>query len=191
MDIQLLHLSKCFDKKQVLNDVNLTFMEGYVNCLMGASGIGKTTILHLLMGLVKPDAGKILGMEDRRVAVIFQEDRLIEHWNAVENVRLVCDKQVTQKMIEEEFQKVGLEEYKEKPVRSLSGGMRRRVAIVRAMLAQSNLVIMDEPFKGLDESLKNTVIAYVRQKTAGKTVILVTHDKEEIPLLEGKLLLME
>lgn len=187
MDISLHQVSKQFGQNQVMKDLNFTFMEGQINCIMGVSGSGKTTLINLLMGFIKQDAGEIRGLQGRQIAAVFQEDRLIEHWDAIKNVRLVCGKAVTAQKVEEEFDKVGLEEYLEKPVRDLSGGMRRRVAIVRAILAESDLVIMDEPFKGLDEALKRKVIEYVRQKTRGKTVIVVTHDKEEVQLLEATL----
>lgn len=187
MDIELLHIVKRFDQKQVISDFSAIFREGQVNCLMGASGIGKTTIINILMGLLKQDSGEIHGMEGRRIATVFQEDRLIEHWDAIKNVRLVCDKSVARETIEQEFKKVGLEDYENKPVSKLSGGMRRRVAIVRAMLAQSDLIIMDEPFKGMNEELKSMVIDYVKQKTLGKTVIIVTHDKEEAESFKAKL----
>jgi NitT/TauT family transport system ATP-binding protein len=191
MDIKMLHLFKAFDKVLVLKDVSLTFTEGQVNCLMGASGIGKTTVINLLMGLISQDSGEVRGMEDKRIAVVFQEDRLIEHWDSVDNVKLVCSKQITKEMVEEELSRVGLRDYENKQVSTLSGGMRRRVAIVRALLASSNLVIMDEPFKGLDENLKKKVLKYVCEKTKGKTVIIVTHDKEEIELLGANRIVME
>jgi len=185
MDISLHHVSKQFGENQVIKDFNTIFTEGQMNCIMGASGSGKTTLINILMGLIKQDCGEINGLQGKRIAVVFQEDRLIEHWDAIKNVRLVCDKSITAWNVEQEFVKVGLEEYLNKPVLDLSGGMRRRVAIVRAMLAKSDLVIMDEPFKGLDEALKRKVIEYVKQKMQGKTVLVVTHEKEEVQLLEA------
>jgi len=183
MDISLHHVSKQFGQNQVIKDFNTTFIEGQMNCIMGASGSGKTTLINILMGLIKQDCGEIHGLQGKKIAVVFQEDRLIEHWDAIKNVRLVCDKSITAWDVEQEFANVGLEEYLNKPVLDLSGGMRRRVAIVRAMLAKSDLVIMDEPFKGLDEALKRKVIEYVKQKMQGKTVLIVTHEKEEVKLL--------
>lgn len=152
---------------------------------MGASGIGKTTILNLIMGLTKPDSGEILGMHGREIAAVFQEDRLIDHWSAIKNIRLVCDKEISDQQLEQEFLEVGLVDIKDKPVKYFSGGMRRRVAIVRAMLAKSDVVILDEPLKGLDEALKLQMIDYIRQRTKGKTVIVVTHDKDEAVQLEA------
>jgi len=139
------------------------------------------------MGLIKPDAGQIIGLEGIKIASVFQEDRLIEHWDAIQNVKLVCEKSITVEQIEEEFRKVRLDDYKNKPVLYLSGGMRRRVAIIRAILAPSQLLILDEPFKGLDEELKNSVIRFLVEKTKGKTVIVVTHEKDEVEALGGNI----
>jgi len=187
LDIQLIGISKAFEQIQVFKNLNLTFTEGRIHCIMGASGIGKTTLLNLLMGLIKPDAGQIIGLEGIKIASVFQEDRLIEHWDAIQNVKLVCEKSITVEQIEEEFRKVRLDDYKNKPVLYLSGGMRRRVAIIRAILAPSQLLILDEPFKGLDEELKNSVIRFLVEKTKGKTVIVVTHEKDEVEALGGNI----
>jgi len=191
MDIKLINLAKQFDQKVIFKDLNVTFLEGKMNCLMGASGIGKTTVINILMGLVEPDSGEVRGGQGKRVAAVFQEDRLIEHWNATQNVKLVCDKTISVDIIEQELLKVGLEDHQDKLVKNFSGGMRRRVAIVRAMLAKSDLIILDEPFKGLDETLKNQVIEYVKLRAKGKTVIVVTHDKEEVQLLEANLITLQ
>ncbi|NLP34099.1 MAG: ABC transporter ATP-binding protein [Clostridiales bacterium] len=190
MDINLINIVKRYKQNLVLNKVNLTFKEGCLNCIMGPSGVGKTTLINLLMGLEQPDSGEIQGLEDKLIAAVFQEDRLIEHWDAISNVKLVCDKKITVNQIEQEFAKIDLSEYKNKPVHTLSGGMRRRVSIIRAMLHQSNLIIMDEPFKGFDSSLKQKVIEYVKEKTAGKTVIIVTHEIDEVRILQANLILL-
>jgi NitT/TauT family transport system ATP-binding protein len=188
MEVRLIHLSKKFNEKELFNDLNITFQEGRINCLMGASGIGKTTLINILMGFVKQDKGEVQGIKGRSIAAVFQEDRLIEHWDALKNVKLVCEKNVSIEQIKQELYRVGIEEVQGKPVNKFSGGMRRRVAIVRAMLANSDLLILDEPLKGLDESLKLQVIEYVKEKAMGKTMIVVTHDKEEVQLLNASLI---
>lgn len=185
MDIKLLHIYKQFDNKPVLKDLSITFSEGRISCLMGSSGIGKTTLINLIMGLEEPDSGEITGLEDKVISPVFQEDRLIEHWDALDNIKLVCPKDVSDKIIEEELFKIGLFEDRKKPVIALSGGMRRRVALLRALLSKGNLLILDEPFKGLDDELKNKVIEYVKEKTKGNTVIVVTHDLKDAELLEA------
>ncbi len=187
MEIRLIHVNKSFGNHRLFADLNLAFREGRIHCLMGASGSGKTTLLSMLMGLEKPDSGEIKGMEGKRIAAVFQEDRLVEHWDGVKNVKLACARAITRQEIAAELKEVGIDEAWGKAVRNFSGGMRRRVAIVRALLAESDILILDEPFKGLDEQTKMLVMAYVKKKTQGKTVILVTHDKEEAKELGAEL----
>lgn len=186
MDIRLVKLHKQYNGKTILKDLDMTFTEGTISCIMGASGRGKTTLVNILMGLVKQDGGDVLGLQGVRCSAVFQEDRLIEHWDAVKNVRLVCGKEITDTMIKEQLGRTGLEDITDKPVRAFSGGMRRRVAIVRALLAESSLILLDEPFKGLDEALKEQIINYLKEQAVGKTVIVVTHDRKDAELLGAK-----
>lgn len=123
------------------------FPEGKTTCIRGRSGCGKTTLIRLLLGLDIPDKGKIEGISDRKISAVFQEDRLCENLSAASNIRLVCTETISDRELEEAYKAVALQ----KPVRELSGGMRRRVSILRALLADSDCVIMDEPLRGLDE----------------------------------------
>lgn len=188
MDIELKNVTKRYGEKTVLENLNMTFKEGRITCLMGASGVGKTTVVNLLLNLIKQDNGEIAGLEGRSASAVFQEDRLIEHWNAVRNIRLVCAKEVTEVRAVYELSKLGLSGERNKPVREYSGGMRRRVVIIRALLAKSDLIILDEPFRGIDITMKKQVIEYIKNNTVGKTVIVVTHDKEDAQLLEADIL---
>lgn len=190
MDIKLHHIVKKYEDKTILEDVTITFLEGRMNCLMGPSGSGKTTIINLIMGLIKPDSGEITGCKNKKIAAVFQENRLIEHWDALKNVKLVCDKSVTKEQVIRELYKVGITDCENKAVQDFSGGMKRRVALVRAVLAKSEILIMDEPFKGLDEAMKKQVIEYVKQNVQGKTVIVVTHDKDEVNQLGANLIVL-
>lgn len=190
MDIKVVNLNKSFNGQQVLNNVSMAFKNGKITCLMGASGKGKTTLANIMMGLQKADSGHIEGLQGKKISAVFQEDRLIEHWDAVKNIFLVCRKDFTEDYIHKNLNKIGLTDYEKKPVSSLSGGMRRRVAIVRALLAEYDVLIMDEPFKGLDFELKKQVIGYVKKMTEGKTVIIITHDKDEIEMLKADLVTM-
>ncbi len=191
MDIRLININKEFDGKKVLQHLDITFRAGTISCIMGPSGSGKTTLANILMGLIKPDSGEIQGLKEVKISAVFQEDRLIEHWDALKNVQLVCGKEITEEVVREHFQKVGLEVLTKKPVRSFSGGMRRRVAMVRALLADSDLILLDEPFKGLDKTLKHRVISYLLEQTVGKTVIVITHEKEDAKLLGAELHTLE
>ncbi len=187
MDIVVRDLSKTFNENRVLNNINYTFREGCITCIMGPSGSGKTTLFNILMGLMKPEAGEITGLEGKKISAVFQEDRLCESFTAIQNITAITGKKYTVPEIEAEFKKVELTEYEDKPVRELSGGMKRRVAILRAVMAESDIIFMDEPFKGLDEALKLKVIDYVRNKVKGKTVIIITHDMTEAEMLSDKI----
>lgn len=188
MDIKVININKSFKDQQVLNNVNFTFPSGKITCIMGASGIGKTTLAYILMGLLKADSGEVDGLQGKKVSAVFQEDRLIEHWDGVKNIMLVCEPNITKEKVHDNLKEIGLTDYKGKSVKDLSGGMRRRVAVVRAILSDYDVLIMDEPFKGLDEELKKRVINYIKEKTKGKTVLIITHEKEEVALLDANVI---
>lgn len=191
MDITLRHVSKSFGTLSVLKDLSLNFEENKITCIMGPSGCGKTTLLHLLLGLHSVDSGSITGLDDKIPAVVFQENRLLDQQDAFTNIRAVLKHPMTNETLSEQFEKIGLKDYEGKPVAELSGGMKRRVAILRALLTEdSNLLLMDEPFKGLDEALKLQVMQYVKEKAQGKTLIFVTHDKNESVALDATLILL-
>ncbi len=187
-DIIVSNLKKQFGQKLVLDQFNAVFPSGKTTCIMGPSGCGKTTLLHLLLGLEKPDAGNIEGLHDLKLAAVFQEDRLCEEFDAITNVKIAVSEQITIARIQEHFRLLELSDYENKPVSTLSGGMRRRVAIARAMLAESDLVIMDEPLHGLDEKLKEKVLSYLKSAVIGKTTIMVTHNGDEARFLADKIL---
>ena len=191
MDIQVNKVCKSFKGQQVLNNVTMSFSEGTITCIMGASGIGKTTLAYILMGLDKADSGEITGLQGRKVSAVFQEDRLIEHWDAIKNIMLVGRDDVTGETVRQHLEETGLTEYKDKPVKALSGGMRQRVAIARAILSEYDVLIMDEPFKGLDEDLKEQAVSYVKKHSKGKTTIIITHDIREVDKLHAELIRME
>ena len=191
MDIQVNKVCKSFKGQQVLNNVTMSFSEGSITCIMGASGIGKTTLAYILMGLDKADSGEITGLQGRKVSAVFQEDRLIEHWDAIKNIMLVRRNDVTGETVRQHLEETGLTEYKDKPVKDLSGGMRQRVAIARAILSEYDVLIMDEPFKGLDEDLKEQAMSYVKKHSKGKTTIIITHDIREVDKLHAELIRME
>ena len=189
-DLKVQGISKRFGEQAVLRNVTATFPAGSVTCLLGPSGFGKTTLLRIIAGLEQPDAGRIEGAPER-IGFVFQEDRLCEDFSAVSNVRLVTGKSMPKEEIIRHLMEIGLGDSLDKPVREYSGGMKRRVAIVRAVCYPADLLILDEPFKGLDEKLRLEVIGYIRKHTAGKTVICVTHEPDDAERLGGENIEME
>ena len=185
MPIKIKHIWKSYGEQRVLADFSLTVEDGEKICLMGASGIGKTTILSILAGLVKPDFGEIEGMEGKKLSMVFQEDRLLETFDAYTNIQAVYGKTYDINFIRKQFEAVGLTDYEQKPVNKLSGGMKRRIAIVRAMLSDAPILLLDEPFKGLDEHIKQQVIRYISRQCRDKIIILVTHDRTDIAEMNG------
>lgn len=181
-DIKICRLSKSFGEKDVLRDLTLTLVGGGRYALMGPSGCGKTTLLSILAGLLRADGGRVEGLPPR-VSMVFQEDRLLDGLSAYRNLRVVLPASVSDAAIFGCLAALGLGEDAQRPVSELSGGMRRRVAIARALLAEGELLLLDEPFKGLDEATRAQTAAYLVQHTEGKTVLLVTHDSEEAALL--------
>ncbi len=186
MDIVISNLTKRFGENTVLDRFCATFRAHELTCIMGPSGGGKTTLLNILMGLMPPDSGAVQGVP-RLKSAVFQEDRLCEGFHAVSNVRLVCDKMMGNDLIISHLERIGLKDNLTKPVSEFSGGMKRRVAIVRAMLAPSDILFLDEPFKGLDDRTKRETMEYVRNNTNGRTVVLVTHNMEEVKVFGGQL----
>lgn len=181
-DICIRNLSKSFGGKKVFENLNMTIKGEAMTCIMAPSGAGKTTLLRILMGLEEADSGVVAGLENKRFSAVFQEERLCENMTAQDNVKLVLPRGMTtlgSRTVQQEMARLGLGECYAQPVMELSGGMRRRVSILRALLAQYDVLFLDEPFQGLDDALKVQVIAYTKEKTRGKTVIFVTHDQRE------------
>ena len=187
-DIVMEKLTKRFGEHTVLRDFSLTIPAGTLVGVMGESGCGKTTLGNILLGLLEPDGGEITGLPEKRAAV-FQEDRLLEERTPLQNVRAVTGRKRSRREILDFLAALGLPDGAEKPVKTLSGGMRRRVAIARALLADWDFLVMDEPFKGLDEATRERVTAKTLEAIAGKTVLLITHDQRDAALCHRVILM--
>lgn len=169
-------VGKSYDGQPVLQNVNWRIEAGQRWLVSGISGIGKTTLLRLLMGLETPDCGRISGIPGVRFAPVFQEDRLVEHWSALENVGLVCpDAARVREILTGLLPGASLQQ----PVRTLSGGMRRRVALARALAAESDVLVLDEPFTGLDAAAAERAAQVIAAYRDGRTVVAVSHGMEE------------
>lgn len=187
-EVQIKNLNKAFGKNPVLVNLNMNFPKNKITVITGPSGCGKTTLLNIMSGIEKQDSGEVL-MSDKSISYIFQEDRLLPHFTVYQNIAFVLKSTMTptemKPVIEKYLALVKLMEAKDKYPSQLSGGMKRRVAIARAFAYKSRLLLMDEPFKGLDDKLKKEIIEeFLRiYREDKRTVILVTHDMEEAKLL--------
>ena len=189
MDIVISDLTKSYGENLVINKFNGVIKYAERTFVMGPSGCGKSTLINILMGITPYDDGNIQGVPELK-SVVFQEDRLCEAFNAVSNVKLVCSSKVKDEEIIFHIEQIGLKDDIKKPVIELSGGMRRRVVIVRAILADSEILFLDEPFKGLDNVTKKNVMSYIIENTKNKTTIIVTHDIEDVNALGGQVMVM-
>lgn len=168
--IVLRHVSKAYNGRAVLADVSESYAAGNVYYLTSPSGSGKTTLLRLLSGLEEPDSGEIEGM--KACSMLFQEDRLCEDYDALRNVTMVTsDRQKAW----EALRKLLDEEALTKPCSQMSGGMKRRVALVRAMEAEADAVLLDEPFTGMDAVTKQLAERYIQERRGDKIVVIATH----------------
>lgn len=182
--MKIQHLCKSFDGKMVLDHVSLTLESGGTACLMAPSGRGKTTLLRCIAGLEAPDSGQITDLPER-IAYVFQEDRLCDGFSAVDNIRLVTGKALGEGEIRRHLEELGLAGSLDQPVRELSGGMRRRVVISRAVCFGADFLLLDEPFKGLDDEARQQTADYILRHRGAAAILCVTHDREDAAALGG------
>ena len=175
-EIRLKHLSMAFGDKPIFSDLSLTFTSPGQYAILGPSGRGKTTLLRLIAGLEQPLSGEVLMPRDARIAFCFQEDRLLPFKTVRENVSLVCGSdQIAQAWLK----RVGLGAEGDSYPASLSGGMQRRAALARALAFGGDILLMDEPFRALDEGTHAQMHALVCEAAKDKLLILVTHDESD------------
>ncbi len=177
--VEFNEISKSFGRQNVLKNVNLTVKSGKPKCIMGVSGLGKTTLLKVLLGLLKPDRGQVIVPEGKRISAVFQEDRLIEDADVYTNIYCVQGRAFDSRIVDKHLEMTGLSGTGGKLINELSGGMKRRVAVIRAVLANPDILVLDEAFKGLDDESRDIVIQYIRKCCGNKVIILVSHDREE------------
>ena len=175
MDLGIAHVYKDFGRGPVLRDVSLTVRQGETVCLMGPSGLGKTTLLRCVAGLERPESGSVTGVPER-LGYVFQEDRLLEHLSAEGNLRFVLGRVYDPAAARALLDRLGLPDTGAQPVREFSGGMKRRLALARALLAPFDALALDEPFTGLDRENRDLALACIRETAGDRPVLLVTHD---------------
>ena len=191
MSIIITDLCKTFDDNEVLKNVNITLEDSSIYCLMGASGIGKTTLLRILMGLERADSGCISGIDTKNISCMFQEDRLIPYLSAIDNVRIVLHGKNNRDEIRNNLLSILPDDSLDIPVSSLSGGMKRRVALARALSYPGKLIILDEPFTGLDKDTKLNVIDYILKMRNNRTLLIDTHGTDDADLLGAKIIKLD
>ncbi len=173
-------LSFSYGEKKIFENLDFEVRDGERVCLFGESGSGKTTLLRLIAGLEKAENGQIA--VKGTVSAVFQEDRLLEWLTPRENVNLAAqDKEET----DEIFSRLGILEVADNPLSTLSGGMKRRVAIARAVAFGGDILLLDEVFNGIDLENRKRVAEFLLEKYAGKTIVAVSHIKEDAELLKA------
>lgn len=177
--LSLEHIQVCYGEKRVLQDFSLSLPSQGVFALMGPSGSGKTTVLRLLAGLLLPQGGQVLGLEGKKISMAFQEDRLLPWATALENVAAVAPREQAAAWLTR--LELGAEQNKYPD--ALSGGMQRRVALARACAYGGDLLLLDEPFQGLDEGLKMRIAPAIVH--AAPFCLFATHDLAEAQMVQA------
>ncbi|MCQ2440420.1 MAG: ATP-binding cassette domain-containing protein [Clostridia bacterium] len=182
---ELKNINFSYDEKQIINDFSLKVNANECVCLYGESGCGKTTVLKIIAGLLKPQSGSITNLKN--VSYVFQEDRLIPHLSVLQNVTLFLPKD-RKAVAKELIGEAGLIEFINKKPDELSGGMKRRLSIVRAVAFGGDALLLDEPFNGLDTDNKVLMANIINREFTekGKPIIMVSHVDEDIEILNAK-----
>ena len=180
--INLKNVNVSFGKKQVLSNLNFNFEKGKKYAIMGESGCGKTTILNAIAGLVKLRAGETAKPNNCKFAYVFQEPRLFNWLTVLENVSVVSElsKSDADNKSKEILSSLGLSFSISLYPQVLSGGMKQRVSLARALAFDADVILLDEPFKALDPETKKITADYVFEYLKDKTVIMVTHDPTDL-----------
>lgn len=193
------NIYKSFGSLQIFSDFNYGIEDGHFICICGASGIGKTTLLQLVAGILKPDKGTVELNGSPRIGYVFQEPRLLPWCTVRENIELVLytyykkNKQIIKTKSEDLIHKLELTGFADYYPSQISGGMKQRVSLARAFAIEPDILLLDEPFSALDEKLKNTLRKLLLDLLDWKpcTTILVTHDLREALLLGKKIVIFD
>lgn len=186
MEIKLINVDKSFynlkEQTDVLKNINIEVLKGQIVAIVGPSGCGKSTLLNLISGLIKPDSGNV--NIDGKIGYMFQKDNLLEWRNVYHNITIgpeIKKIKVEEKQIDDILKKYGLFEFKYHFPKELSGGMRQRVALIRTLILNPDILLLDEPFSALDYQSKIIVQEDIYKiiQEEKKTTVLVTHDITE------------
>ena len=191
MAIRIDNISRAFGETKVFDGFSCVIPEGGVSCIMGPSGCGKSTLLNMIVGISRPDSGVISGLEGCRLAYAFQEPRLLSWKSVADNVDFVLDRSLNAaeraERVRRSLELVEMSTSADLLPSQLSGGMAQRVSLARALAADADILLLDEPFSAIDATLKWAII--LRLKTLwserGTTVVMVTHDEAEAAALDA------
>ena len=177
--INIENISFAYEDKIVFENYSQRFPIGETSVIMAPSGFGKTTLLYMIAGLISPTKGNInIPINNPKFSFAFQDLRLIESLNVKKNITLV-NSNISTNDLDKCLEALAIKDLADKKVSTLSGGEKSRVSIARALMADYDILLLDEPFNGLDDTTKDNVIKYIKEKTAHKTVLLVTHNNDE------------
>ena len=174
--VEIKDLTVSYDRKTIFSHHSFVLPDKGLVLLCGESGIGKTTLLFVIAGLIKPQSGRVFGLERRKISFVFQEPRLLEHMRAIDNVSLVSDPLKAKVLMDA----LNLSDVAEQAAGELSGGQKQRVSLARAYAFSDDVVLLDEPFTGLDEANKMRAIELIR---TARLAIVVSHDPDDEALL--------
>lgn len=185
------NLDFAYEKKTVLKDFSMMLADGEILAVMGASGCGKTTLLRLIAGLERPASSDRIQSTHKKVSYVFQEPRLFPWMTVRDNLRAVLqDPKEEAKKIDAILETLELQGTADAYPDALSGGMKSRVALARAMLHGGDLYLLDEPFAALDDALRTTLAPKLREhiKQSGASAILVTHQESDATAIADRIL---
>ena len=186
-DIIISSLCKKYDGQTVLSNLDLTLSSGGSYCLMAPSGTGKTTLFHILLGLERADSGSVTGLSGKKISAVFQENRLLEGYDAITNLRLVADRTKTREQLFCFASRLLPSESLKKPVSEFSGGMKRRLALLRALCVSFDFLLLDEPFTGMDAAAKQAAADLILESKKNAILLFSTHDKTDAALLKSEI----
>ena len=191
MNIEIQDAMKAYGSVSVLDGFSLSLPSHGTVCLFGPSGCGKSTLLNCIAGLESLDSGLISGIEQKQISYLFQEDRLLPWSTAEQNISAVLPGENSRERALDWLHLVGLDGVGNQYPCQLSGGMRRRVAIARAMAYGGDIYLLDEPFQRLDVHNRRQIADCIEQTTADKLKILVTHDQQEAKRLSDIIYILD
>ena len=182
--LKLEYICKSFDGICVLDNVCLEADCGETVCIMAPSGAGKTTLANIILGLLKPDSGRVLYPDGTVFSCVFQQDRLLAQLDSIQKIRCANQSRAHDEILAA-LKQLDMYDDAKKPCGVLSGGQKRRVALARAMLAKSDIIIIDEPFKGLDDAVRIKAVEFIKSHQQSRILLCITHDETDAKSLSA------